>query len=100
MNENSPCDPHLDEKLKASDPEVQRFVLALQKENARLERQIAKLQAQNVTSQSQISRLQDERDSAHFSSSSDKQHVPAAQEFEEWLTNPQPERLGDGSTRA
>jgi predicted RNase H-like nuclease (RuvC/YqgF family) len=44
----------LDAKLRKADPEIQRFVTALKKENLKLHQKIATLQAEGVSLNSQI----------------------------------------------
>ncbi len=44
-------------KLKTSDPELQNYVLELEKENLRLQKQIAKFQVKDVSQQNQITAL-------------------------------------------
>ena len=48
-------------KLKACDPEIQNYVIALEKENLKLQKQIAKLQAENVTFNNRIKVLEAEQ---------------------------------------
>lgn len=48
-------------KLKTSDPEVQNYVAALEKENFKLQKYIAKLQAKDVTSHNRIKVLEAEQ---------------------------------------
>jgi len=47
-------------KLKAADPEIQSYVIALEKENLKLQRQIGKHQAENVTLNNRIKALEED----------------------------------------
>jgi hypothetical protein len=47
-------------KLKAADPEIQNYVLALEKKNLKLQRQIGKHQAENVTLNNRIRVLEED----------------------------------------
>ncbi len=47
-------------KLKASDPEIQRYIVALEKENSKLHEKIAKQQVENVSSNNRIKALEKE----------------------------------------
>jgi len=48
-------------KLKACDPEIKNYVLALEAENLKLQTKIAKLQAENVTLKNRIKVLEAEQ---------------------------------------
>jgi len=48
-------------KLKACDPEIQRYVSALEAENLKLNKQIAKYRAQETSLRNQIKILEDEQ---------------------------------------
>jgi len=51
----------LSAKLKACDPEIQNYVIALDQENLKLQKQIAKHQAENVTLKNRIYLLEKEQ---------------------------------------
>lgn len=59
-NEEPSAMASLREKLKSTEPEIQQFVVALEKENLRLTKQIAKLQAENITLNSMITTLKEQ----------------------------------------
>jgi hypothetical protein len=47
-------------KLKAADPEIQKYITALEAENLKCARQVSKLQAENVTLNNRIKVLEEE----------------------------------------
>ena len=47
-------------KLKAADPKIQSYVLALENENLKLQRQIGKHQAENLTLNNRIKALEED----------------------------------------
>lgn len=53
--------PDLSAKLKACDPEIQNYVIALEAENLKLQKQIAKHQAENVTLKNRVKVLEEEQ---------------------------------------
>jgi hypothetical protein len=63
-NENPISDSliELRAKLKASDPEVQNFVAALEVENLKLQKKIASLQVENVSAHNRIKALEQQKD--------------------------------------
>ena len=54
MKKKGDDSPDLSAKLKACDPEIQNYVIALDQENLKLQKQIAKHQAENVTLKNRI----------------------------------------------
>lgn len=61
-NKNNTPDPFMElhTKLRASDPEIEKYVVALTAENLKLQLQISKLQAHNVTLNNRIKILDEE----------------------------------------
>jgi predicted nucleic acid-binding Zn-ribbon protein len=53
-----PKSDELTARLKESDPDIQRYVAALESENAKLQTKIAKLEAQNLSAKNRIAALE------------------------------------------
>ena len=61
MKKKTDAKAELSAKLKACDPEIQNYVVALDQENLELQKQIAKHQAENVTLKNRIKVLEKEQ---------------------------------------
>ena len=55
-----PPSPELDAKLKASDSEIQQFIIQLKAENLKAQTRIAKLEAQKISNENKITALEKE----------------------------------------